>query len=220
MTRGTHAMTDNQPLPDAPQPDHRVSRHRSCRLALALVAVLALGWGSGILPRAWESGQQQRHQQDGLPAGSEHLPITTASPLSDLGIEAIQRQVALTQRPSSLEDSPEMAMARRLAAVHGRFGNATIAQTPPRAPATLATLPSVQNPRSTGSAALANEAPHSFGLIVAFSGTLGEDLRFFGIASGICCDGSLSAWLQLTMRLSRGLEVQSPDLRQAGPHSI
>jgi hypothetical protein len=54
-------------------------RRRRWQIALALLASLALGWVSGILPRAWEAGQLLRHLAgDGLPTGVQRLPLTLA----------------------------------------------------------------------------------------------------------------------------------------------
>jgi len=59
-------------------PPPRTARSaRRWRLALALLAVLALGWASGLLPRAWEAGQLLRHLASGrAPADIQRLPLT------------------------------------------------------------------------------------------------------------------------------------------------
>ena len=52
-------------------------RRRRWRVTVVLVALLALGWASGILPRAWEAGQLLRHlASEGVPAGVQRLPLT------------------------------------------------------------------------------------------------------------------------------------------------
>lgn len=207
MKRGTNAMTDQSPLPAR---DHangdRTARRRPGRLVLALVAVLALGWASGVLPRAWESGQQQRHQ-DGLhPAGSEHLPITTTGPLSGL----LTRTAAA---PSSLDSPAGSDVVHRLAALHGRFGFASLAKAPePREPATLAA------PGVAGIEPGAEKA--SYGLVASFGGDTVQGLAGTTFSHAACCEHGMTIWLALTLRVTQEIERTLPWLAGNGPHAI
>ncbi len=207
MKRGASKMTDPRPHPSRdPDTGGRTAHRRPGRLVLALAAVLALGWASGILPRAWESGQQQRHP-DGLhPAGSEHLPITTTGPLSAL----LTRTAAA---PSSLETPAESDVIRRLASLHGRFGFASLARSPePRAPATLA-APGVASLEPGAETA-------SYGLVATFRGDPAQGLAGTAFNHRGCCEDGLTIWLALTLRVTQEIERTLPWLAGSGPHAI